>query len=340
MRVAFVSQFPLALDAGGLEVQLLSTADALRSTGVEVELFDPWKPHFDADLLHCFGSDYQLGEIVSRSRARHIPVVVSAVFAPHRSAALYVAWKQVDKLLPLKTSFGVRAEILHMANAVIALTGTEADYLNRFFGADSRKIRVIPNGVDERFLRATPEVFAGEYGVTDFVLCVASVEPLKNQVRLAQATAGTGLPLVLIGAPRSREMGYRDLLVKELNQRTDVVWIQGLPHDDPLLPSAYSCARIHVLPSLVEAQGISTLEAAAAGANVIVSDLPALREAFGASAWYCNPRSVVSIRKAIGEASRAFRGARYDGRPSWLCSWSDVARRLLQVYEDVLAARL
>jgi glycosyltransferase involved in cell wall biosynthesis len=339
VRVAFVSQLPLALDAGGLEIQLRSTAEALRVAGVDVELLDPWKSGFDADVLHCFGSDYQLGEIVARARARGIPVVVSAVFAPRRAPGFYLGWKHLDRLVPVKTSFGTRRAILQAAGAVVALTRTEARYLQRIFGTDPGKTHIIANGVDDRFFRATPDAFAGAHGVRDFVLCVASVEPLKNQVRLVRATAGLGVPLVLIGAARSQEQAYADQLAAEIAARTDVLWVRGLPHDDELLASAFAGARVHVLPSVVEAQGISTLEAAAAGANIVASGLPALREAFAGYAWFCDPSSVPSIRAAVRAAHESPRGCRYVEKPPWLLSWADVARRLQGIYEGVVAGR-
>jgi glycosyltransferase involved in cell wall biosynthesis len=85
-----------------------------------------------------------------------------------------------------------------------------------------------------------------------------------------------------------------------------------------------------------EAHPMASLEAAAAGANLVMSNLPNLRELFGDYAWYCNPRSVGSIRKAVLEAWEAPRGARYVSPPPWLISWEEVARRLVGVYEDVL----
>jgi glycosyltransferase involved in cell wall biosynthesis len=112
-----------------------------------------------------------------------------------------------------------------------------------------------------------------------------------------------------------------------------------LPHDSPLLASAYAAASVCVLPSLTEGQPLAALEAAAAGANLVVSDLPYLRETFGASAWYCNPRSPSSIRRAVFAAGAAPRGARAADRPAWLRRWSDVATEVEALYRAVLDRR-
>jgi glycosyltransferase involved in cell wall biosynthesis len=322
-----------------LEVQVTATVGALRASGVDVELFDPWKRTFDADLLHCFGSDYQLAEVVTRARARGIPVVVSSVFAPRRPDRFYLAWRYVDRLVPMRTSFGSRARILRAADAVVTLTPLEAQHLHRFFGADRSKMHVIPNGVEARFFSAAGDEFTRAYQVRDFALMVATVARAKNQLRLVEASEGTTIPLVLVGAPASREQAYAEHLARTLTRRPDVLWIRGLAHASPLLISAYAAAHVHVLPSLIEAQPLSALEAAAAGANLVVSDLPALRGTFGAFAWYCDPKSVESIRRALIDAHRAPRGERYTVRPDWLVGWDDVAKQLAGVYAAVLASR-
>lgn len=336
MKVAFIAPLPFSLAFGGLEVQVLHTARALAAFGIEAELLDPWKPRFDADLLHCFGSEYQLEEAVARARAMGIPVVVSAVFLPRKPALMYRVWKGVDPLLPLKTSFGARRRILRAADAVIALTRREAADLVRIFHADHRKVHVIPNGVEERFFAAGSAAFQAHYGLSGFVLCAGSLEGRKNQDRLIRAVDGSGLPLVLIGPPSAAEPEYARQVAGALRRGGGAHWIQGLAHDSPLLASAYAAATVVALPSLSEGQPLVALEAAAAGANLVLSNLPYLREAFGEHAWYCDPRSVQSIRGAVLDAYRAPRGARYVSRPPWLLSWTDVGLRLRDVYDAVL----
>ena len=55
MRVLF-NTYPVAFDCpGGGEMQLLKCKQALESLGVEVLLFDPWRPQFEqVDVVHYF----------------------------------------------------------------------------------------------------------------------------------------------------------------------------------------------------------------------------------------------------------------------------------------------
>ncbi len=336
MRVAFVSPVPFCLCVGGLEIQVLRTAEALRTMGVQVDLLDPWATRLNADLLHCFGSEYPLFETVTRARARGIPVVVSSIFSPQKPLSFFRLWRYVDALVPMKTSFRARKQLLLAANAVVALSQHEAAVLGSLFGLDYRKILVIPNGVEERFCTAGAAEFQRAYGLHDIVLCVGSVERNKNQHRLLDALLDAGLPTVLIGAARTSDGEYVEGVEARLRHGATALWVRGLPHDSPLLASAYAAAKVVVLPSLAEVQPLSVIEAAAARANVVVSNQPGLRETFGRYVWYCDPLSVRSIREAVLDAYRAPRGARYTSAPPWVRPWSATAEQLRQVYEAVV----
>ncbi len=339
MKAVFVAQLPFSLAFGGAEVQVLRTADALRAIGVDVELLDPWKPSFEGDLLHCFTSEYQLAELVAHATGRGIPIVTSSIFLPKRGPAFYRVWRHVDGLMPLKTSFGMRRLVLRDSDAIIALTRREAGDLEAFFGARPERIHVLGNGTDDRFFTTSPDEFVSRHGRRDYVLCVGSLERRKNQGRLLQAVDGIDLPLVLIGPAYAKEPDYARDVQAAVARRGSAAWLGELPQDSTLLASAFAAAKVFVLPSLTEGQPLSALQAAAAGANLVVSDLPYLREAFGDYAWYCDPRSPASIRRALLDAYRAPRGARYTSRPAWLLSWRDVGLRLREIYESVLASR-
>jgi hypothetical protein len=334
VKIALCAPLPLAFALRGLEQQLLLSAGALQRLGVEVELLDPWRPRFDADLLHCFGSEYQLAELVAHAGARGVPVVVSSVFAPRVPRGGYALWRLVDRALPLQTSFGLRRGILRAARAVIALTAAERDDLVRIFGVARERIHCVGNGVEERFRGAAPDAFVARHGAGGAVLCPAALGRHKNQLALVEALRGSELSLVLLGASDPRERDYA-ARVRTAADGARVLQVEDCAHDSPLLPAAFAAAHVVALPSHVEVQPLSALQALASGANLVLSDLPGLRRAFGDFAWYCDPRSPASIRRAVHAAAGAPRGAR--GPAPFLRSWDEVALDLRKVYEAVLA---
>jgi len=65
MKVAFFLFFPPTLWApGGGEVQLAKTKEALEKLQVTVTLLDPWSRNHDFDVVHVFGSNYEVSSFI------------------------------------------------------------------------------------------------------------------------------------------------------------------------------------------------------------------------------------------------------------------------------------
>lgn len=337
LSVGIIPHIPYAFGYGGLEVQQDLTMQALRDLGVDVQPLDPWKRTFDAQLVHIFGSEYHQGVNVDRATSLGIPTVVTSMFMMMQSRWKFRLWKSIDRFLPPSTQT-IRRRILHAADAIITINATERDDLVGIFDVDPSKIHVIANGVEERFFTATPDLFVESYGIRDMILCVGTIEPRKNQLELIHATADLGVPLVLIGPvlPMRSKQEYGAQVDAAVRAASHVTWIKGLDHEDPMLASAFAAAAVHILPSTAEAQGIVSLEAAAAGAHVIVSDLPALRSLFSADVRYVDPRSRASMREALQASLARPRPGRASKPPAWLLTWHQVAEQTINVYRSVL----
>jgi glycosyltransferase involved in cell wall biosynthesis len=329
LHVTVVPNVPRSLGFGGLEVQLDQTAQALRLRGHTVEHFDWWKPSLETDVVHVFGGFYHHAELVQRLVGSEHRVVVTA-----NMVRIHPAWQYrlVTALgvLGSRTTLGLRGRLLRCAAAVTVASPAERHDVMQLFSIPANRVHVVPNGVEQRFFDATPEAARALLGTDPYVLCVASVEPNKNQQRLISAIGPTGLPLVLVGDPKpSANRAYLDAVQQAVESFPNVRWLRGIDRGSELLPALFAAARVHVLPSLAEAQGLATLEAAAAGCAVVTSDLPTLRSAFTSDVAMCNPTSQQSIRTAVLDAWRNPRSAR---NAPWLISWQDVAEQLEAVY--------
>jgi glycosyltransferase involved in cell wall biosynthesis len=176
------------------------------------------------------------------------------------------------------------------------------------------------------------------YGVKDFVLIVGLVEPRKNQLMLLHALRETGLPLVVIG--RHYDYPYYRLCRKFAPPGT--LFIDHLPHEQ--LASAFKAARVHALPSWMECAAFVNVEAALCGCALAVSDRTSEREYFGSNAYYCDPASVDSIRKAVlsahqNHARDAEKRARLVAQFRTEFTWKRAAAATLDGYRAALAAR-
>ena len=209
----------------------------------------------------------------------------------------------------------------------------EADLLHEAYGMDLSRTVVVTNAVDDVFFGARPELFVEKYGLRDFVLCAARVEKRKNQLALVAAMRGTGIPLVIAGQPNPEEYLARCRRYADGN----VTFLGALPQDE--LASAYAAAKVHALPGWFETPGLSTLEAAAAGCAIVSTDRGTTREYFGEAAWYCDPKSIESIREAVLAAWEAEPSEELRERVRERCTWARAAESTLEGYRLALTIR-
>ena len=232
------------------------------------------------------------------------------------------------------------------AQRVIAISESTKRDLIRAFGLPPEKIRVIPCGVDERFLverRATgarPRRPLPER----FVLFVGTLEARKNVTGLirafARAKRAAALPhhLVLVGAPGPRAYEI-DRVVEQAGVRDHVVLTGYVARDE--LPLIYGAAELFVYPSLYEGFGLPPLEALASGVPVIVSDAASLPEVVGDAGVYVRPHDERALAEAMASVL-ADSGLRQDlsarGRArARQFSWARAAASTAALYREVLA---
>lgn len=124
-----------------------------------------------------------------------------------------------------------------------------------------------------------------------YLLCVGSVEPRKNLLRLVEAhrRSGIGLPLVVAGPD-----GWRsDTIAPVLDEAEGVI---RLPYvDRPTLVSLMAAARALVFPTITEGFGLPIVEAMQLGTPVLTSRGGATAEVAGDAALLADPLSVEEI---------------------------------------------
>ena len=109
---------------------------------------------------------------------------------------------------------------------------------------------------------------------------------------------------------------------------------------DEVLACLYAGATAVVLPSLAEGFGLPAVEAAACGALLVLSDLPAHRETLEGAAIFVSPRDVGGLAHALVQALdetglRASLGRRARAAVASL-SWDLAAERLRDVLEEAV----
>lgn len=330
MRILFDTYLPFSFAHGGVQVRYEHTVRALRELGIEAMPLEWWSSTLPGDVVHYFGRP--TAHYIEFAQAKGVPVVFTdllgalAARPPRVQRLQRLAMTAARALVPSAMLNRLAWDAFHVADACIAQTQAEADLMIHFLGAPSSRVHVIPNGVDE--------LFAPDPSVSreDWLLCVATLRPLKRVVELAEAGAAAGVPTRFVGKPYSPEDPYYARFMSLVKRHDEVIY-EGPARDRDQLADLYRRARGFVLLSTLESYSLASAEAAACGCPLLLSDLPWARSVYGANASYCRLRSGVG---PLANTLRRFHAEAVTAQPPPTpLSWEAVARKLIALYESV-----
>jgi glycosyltransferase involved in cell wall biosynthesis len=274
-RVAVLSYPMLFQNQGGLQVQVLETVAALQRLGVDAQIIDPSREKLeDFELVHIFSAINGNHRIAEQAKAIGRPVVTSPLIRPHWTRTLGRKARLLESLVGRLTHWEVKTEYRHIrsclenSDRLVALGSIEGNCIVEAFGISPARIDIIPNGIPERFFTANSRLFQSSTGIAPgFVLCVASINPHKNQAGLVDAVKDLGIQVVLIGPCLETNRPY----LERMTAQSNVKYLGSLAYDDPLLASAYASAGLFCLPSQSEVMPLSVMESLAAGTPVVMT---------------------------------------------------------------------
>ncbi|WP_282792246.1 glycogen synthase [Streptomyces sp. CC224B] len=246
------------------------------------------------------------------------------------------------------------------ADAVVAVSaGMREDILACYPAVDPAKVRVVHNGIDTELYRPDPDTGAlARHGVDPrrpYVLFVGRITRQKGVPHLLRAARNLerGVQLVLCaGAPDTPETDreFRALFEELRRARDGVHWIpRMLPRAEVV--QLLTHAAVFVCPSVYEPLGIVNLEAMACGTAVVASRVGGIPEVVadgttgllapydpGDEERFEHDLGLLLNRLAGDPRRAAAMGAAGRHRAEREFTWTAVARRTVEVYEDVLKA--
>ncbi len=325
ISVVMIARATLYRIPGGDTLQITETAAFLRKKGIQVdvkitnEIIDYEK----YDLIHFFNLTRPADMLIHIRRSGK-PYVVSTIFIDYAEfdksyrkglSGLLFRFLPADSIEYIKTISrwikgndnlmsaeyvlkGQRSSVKKvLAKAAVLLPNSENELkrLRVNYPNDTDYI-VVPNGVnstkfiDHNDTKKNPKM----------VLCVARIEGIKNQLNLIKAINGTDFQLNIIGAPAPNQLAYYRACKAEASEN---VHFLGHLETDNLL-NYYRSAKVHILPSWFETTGLSSLEAAVMGCQVVITEKGDAKEYFGDQAYYCDPGSPKSIFETLQKAAK------------------------------------
>lgn len=325
MKVAFVSRATLFSGKGGDTFQITNTANELRQLGIDVDILvsEHDIDYSQYDLLHFFNI-IRPDNILIHIRRSGKPFVVSTIFVDYsefEKKARRGLPAIIFKLLPadtieylkavarsllsgekIKSRYffwnGQKKSIRKIATKAAMLLPNSVNEYERFQKAYgiSKKFQVIPNGIDRRLFRQKNDSSRRD---DRLVLCVARIEGLKNQLTLIRALVNTPYKLIIIGSAAPNQSGYYEQCRQAAT--SNIEFIDFIEQQSLL--EYYQKAKVHILPSWFETTGLSSLEAAAMGCNIVITPKGDAKEYFKDYAYYCDPESSGSIFQAVEAAA-------------------------------------
>lgn len=223
------------------------------------------------------------------------------------------------------------------ADLIMTISEHSKRDIQELLRARKEKLRVITWGVEQ--LDGTADLLALKEKRAlpkNYVLCVGSTEPRKNNVNVIKAfriaaEQDDSLHLVITGAPWRGELFPAELLDGKIIQLGYV--------SDAEMRGLYAGAKVFLYPSLYEGFGLPILEAMVQGTPVITSNTCSMPEVAGDAALYADPGDVNDIasklailletdrlRTALGERGRA-RAANF--------TWEKTCLQMIETYRSI-----
>lgn len=353
MKILMINRSTTFSAPGGDTIQMQETANSLRSIGVEVDIFlaDQTIDYRPYDLIHFFNI-IRPNNISKHVKKSGLPFVISTIFVDYSETDKKFGRPFIKRATSFFSSNGLeyiktlarriinneplidnsylflghkRSVERLLQGASMLLPNSDSEYLRlkKCYSFDTT-YRKIPNAVNEEFCHSIPSI------EKKGIICVARIEPLKNQLNLIEAMKGLDVTLKIIGKPAPNHTEYYELC--KFNSGSNVSFLGQLDRNSVI--DELDKAKVHVLPSWFETTGLSTLEAAARNCSIVITKKGDTEEYFGSKAWYCEPDSPSSIREAIISAMKDSTNLNGFVKDNYI--WRIAAEKTYEVYKIIL----
>ncbi|MBC2397030.1 glycosyltransferase family 4 protein [Clostridium tetanomorphum] len=291
MKVLFCIRNDYLKNFAGDSMQLLKTAEYLRNMKVNIDINNGNITNYsNYDLIHLFnltrmGETYKYYKI---AKFYNKPIVISPIYWNLNKYYNYIhdsksirLWKKCDPY---------RKEILNSCNMMYPNSIIEGELIKKDFKVPL-PYTVIYNGIEIPKSKSFSSNIDSENKLENHVLCVGRICPRKNQLALAEICNKLKVKLLLAGSINDKDYFNKCIAFNNVHYLGFI--------NNHHIYNIYKSAKVHALPSYVETPGLSSLEAAINGCNIVSTIEGSAKEYFKDMAIYCNPYDYDSIFKSI-----------------------------------------
>ena len=336
MRIGFMIPSDWALVRGhGVVAQAQYQAEALESIGHTVDLLNPWQWQDikDLDVLHFFAPSALYPALNDRFPNQHRTLVAySPIIDSNQSFTAYRLAATLGSLSSrLMTIPGIGRSQAQHSDLVICRSQHERRRAIESLRVSSAKVEIVLNGCTEpRKLDVDAGSAVNSLDLPkDFVLHISAfTQERKNVLRLAQAAAELGYPLVIAG--RATDGPILDELEQRIKKGQRIILLGFV--DEATKAALYSLCKVFCLPSHHEGTGLVAVEAASYGTNLVITKNGGPPDYFLEMAEYVDPFDLADITRGLAAAWARPKDDRLKRHLMGTLTWEHSARSLADVY--------
>lgn len=356
---------------GGDTVQLLKTKAELEKLGVIVDISLELEPNLkEYDIVHLSNLTRIQETYIQMKNARkqNKPIVLSTIYWPTEEFEKMgqVGWRKIlNKFLNINTEEKLKAgyryftnkeernratleliknkytemqtEVLKGVDCCLPNSKTEMEKIEETLGVPIDKFIVVPNGIDKRIVESSERKLSDFEKYRDAIICVGRIDTRKNQLNLVKALDGSGKKLILVGTVSDNHKHYFEQIKPILDKNK---YFEYIPYiENERLYELFRVCKVNALPSWFDTPGLVSLEAAAMGCNLAISEKGTTRDYFEDLAYYCDPDDIESIKVAVEKAWLAPRNEKLKEKVLKYYTWEEAAAQTLNGYQMALDLR-
>jgi glycosyltransferase involved in cell wall biosynthesis len=366
MKVLFQSRTNLFDAPGGDMVQMLKTKEFLEKKGVQVDISLEFEPDLkEYDFVHLFNlmEPQDIYRQMINAKAQNKKIALSTIYglyteferkarggffqkianllSPYQIGYIKVVIKHffekrfhkgVFKML-YKGYYAMMKEIVDNTSVFLPNSLSEMNRVADEFKLKNYYFVSVPNAIDKSIFTEEEHIIENKFSeYQDCIVCAARIEGRKSTLNLVRAVNQTKYKLILVGKESQNQKRYVEQVHSEAGE--NVIFLGSIPHKE--LRDLYKVSKVHALVSWMETPGLSSLEAAAMGCNIVVTKKGDTYDYFEDYAFYCEPDDVNSIKKAIEKAIETPFNPELKEKILKNYTWEKTAEETLKGYEKLL----
>lgn len=329
MKILCATYMDFPLEVGGFQNQVREIVSNLIKCGVEVSWYNIENTKLnDYDILQVFSSDVSLLPIVVKAKSLNLPVVMTPMVGSRETSNLN--WKThliLSKIPAVFSMYKLRNRIIKTCDYWTPLSEFESNRLQTVFGAPRKKIKIIPNGINDVFFSEKEKSVSVPFD--NYVLIIGRIEKNKNQLNLIKAVSQLQLNLVIVGEPGIYGAEYYDECLKVSGKN---VHYWGVEKDVETIKGLYKKASLTVIPSYSEMVPLVIFESLAMKTPVVCTKYCSITGAKIKGLSFTG----VTVKELIHTLSNKEVWNTKEISKTGIYSWNDIANEYYKLYETII----